>query len=325
MSRILLFILAVLALSPSSGEAAADPEAIYARVVAEVIVPGFDRLAEQAKRHEAAWTSYCQAPTEAGKAQLVESFHALADAWAGIEMIRSGPASQDFRLERFYFWPERKNAVERGLAGLLNKPDAGSLTAAEIAKESAAVQGLPALERLIFAEDPPRCPLGVAISANAARLAQEMASGWRSRSAAADQEARVALATDLVTFYATIKDTKIEAVIGRDQKQVKPRTAEFWRSGRPVRNITRNLEALDGVNAVLIPKAKEDNVLPFATRTAADIARALPPDLAALAAGADRQKAVLLRDAVRAAEERALIEIPAALGVTIGFSSLDGD
>lgn len=57
-------------------------------------------------------------------------------------MIRSGPAAEDFRHERFSFWPERKNAVERGLSNLLKKPDATSLTAAGIRKEYAAVQGL---------------------------------------------------------------------------------------------------------------------------------------------------------------------------------------
>jgi predicted lipoprotein len=333
MFRILFLMLAVVGLSSSSGQAApaAAPEVVYTRLVAEVIVPGFDGLADRARRHQAAWTAYCRAPGAAEKALLMESFHALADAWAGIEMIRSGPAAEDFRHERFYFWPERKNAVDRGLTGLLNKP--GSPEAADIAKESAAVQGLPALERLIFLdatqgkgpEEVLRCRLGEAISANAARIADEMASDWRSRPVAASPEARVALATDIVTFYATIKDTKVEAVIGKDQNEVKPRAAEFWRSGRTVRNILHNLEALERINTVLIPEAKEDVVLPFATRTATDIARSLPPDLSALAAGADRQKAVLLRDAVDAAEDRAAIEVPAALGVTIGFSSLDGD
>jgi predicted lipoprotein len=133
------------------------------------------------------------------------------------------------------------------------------------------------------------------------------------------------LATDIVTFYAIIKDRKIEAVIGKAQDQVKPRAAEFWRSARPMRGIQRNLEALKRINAALFPVASEDIVLPFATATAADVARSLPDDLAALAAGPERHKVILLRDAVDAAEDRAAIEVPAALGVTIGFNSLDGD
>ena len=55
------------------------------------------------------------------------------------------------------------------------------------------------------------------------------------------------------------------------------------------------------------------------------IATGLSGDLGAIAVSDRRFEAILLRDAVDAAEDRAAIEIPAALGVTIGFNSLDGD
>jgi predicted lipoprotein len=329
MLRLLLALLVLGVGAPvAKAQQAVAPEKIYGRTVADFILPGFTQLAEQAGRHEAAWVAYCRRPGPETLAPLKESFHTLADAWAEIEMIRSGPAAEDFRHERFSFWPERKNAVERGLSGLLKRPDAASLTAADIRKESAAVQGLPALERLIHADalpDETRCSLGEAISANAAALAKEIAAAWRARPATASPEARAMLATDIVTFYAIIKDRKIEAVIGKAQDEVKPRAAEFWRSARPMRSIQRNLEALERINATLFPLASESIVLPYATATAADIARSLPDDLAALAAGPERHKVIFLRDAVDAAEDRAAIEVPAALGVTIGFNSLDGD
>jgi predicted lipoprotein len=330
MARILLFTLLVLGVSAHAAkvEQAAVPGQAYERTVADFVLPGFDRLSEQADRHEAAWVAYCREPGPQAMVPLKGSFHALADAWAAIEMIRSGPAAEDFRHERFSFWPERKNAVERGLSNLLKRPDPASLTAADIRKESAAVQGLPALERLIHADDPPdeiRCSLGKAISANAAGLASEIADAWRARPATASPEARAMLATDIVTFYAIIKDRKIEAVIGKAQDQVKPRAAEFWRSARSMRGIQQNLEALERINAALFPVASENFVLPFATRTAADVARSLAGDFAALAAGPERHKVILLRDAVNSAEDRAAIDVPAALGVTIGFNSLDGD
>lgn len=55
------------------------------------------------------------------------------------------------------------------------------------------------------------------------------------------------------------------------------------------------------------------------------IARALPSGLSALAGGSERYRVILLRDAVDSAQDRAAIEVPAALGVTVGFDSLDGD
>ena len=235
------------------------------------------------------------------------------------------------------FWPERKNAVERGLATLVKKAAKGKLTADSIAKESAAVQGLPALERLLYPKGSPdeslgtgpdgkaRCSAGEAISANAARIAAEMSEGWKARADQSGEKARTAFATDIVTAFYMIKDKKIIDVIGRSPDAVKPRAAEFWRSGRTMRDIMINLETLDRINAVLFKSASDEMALPSTTRSALDITKTLPADLGALAAGKDRSSAILLRDAVDVAEERAKVEIPAVLGVTVGFNSLDGD
>ena len=330
--RIPLAIL-VFAASAANALAQSAPEQAYARVVADFIRPGFATLAGEADRHAAAWQAYCDAPSAAELETLASSFQSLGDAWAGIEMIRSGPAAEDFRHERFYFWPERKNAVERGLNALLSQ--APALDSVAISKQSAAVQGLPALDRLLYADGKPdarladgpeadvRCAAGEAISANAARIATEMAAAWAAAPATASPEARAALATDIVTAYAILKDSKIEAVIGKAETQVKPRAAEFWRSGRPMRNIVLNLEAMAKLNELLFPAPPEDIALPHATKTALGIAQSI--DNLVDTARDRRSEAILLRDAVGAAEDRAIIEVPLALGVTIGFNSLDGD
>lgn len=323
----------IFAASVSGVQAQSPPEQAYGRIVADFIRPGFTVLAGEARRHAAAWEAYCRAPAAPALDDLAASFQSLADAWAKIEMIRSGPAAGEFRHERLYFWPERKNAVERGLDALLAQSEAPD--AAAIAEQSAAVQGLPALERLLYADGRPdaqlgngsqgqlRCAVGEAISANAARLAAEMSKAWADDPASSTPEARAALATDIVTAYAILKDSKIEAVIGKNDAMVKPRAAELWRSGRPMRNINLNLEALARLNALMFPNTSEDVALPYATKTALGVAGAI--DDLAETAGDRRNEAILLRDAVDAAEDRAIVEVPLALGVTIGFNSLDGD
>lgn len=333
MRRAIIIAFFALAAAIRPAMAAPDTDRVYARVVSDFVVPGFRSLAEAAEQHAAAWKTYCAAPAAGRIDALKDSFNTLADRWAGIELVRSGPAADDFRLERFYFWPERKNAVERGIRAILDPAAAEARTPEGISQQSAAVQGLPAIERLLFANEPPgtgadgaiRCAAGEAIAVNAARLASAMRDGWVARAGQVNEAGKAALATDFVTALAIIKDTKIEAVIGKEAKGVKPRAAEFWRSGRPVRNIVLNLEALRSVAAILVDGGGENAILPFTLGTAADIAGALPPDLAALAASPERSRAVLLRDAVDSAEDVAISEIPAALGVTIGFNSLDGD
>ena len=59
--------------------------------------------------------------------------------------------------------------------------------------------------------------------------------------------------------------------------------------------------------------------------TALRVARRLSGDLGAIAAGPQRRDLILLRDAADAAGKSALQEVPAVLGVTVGFNSLDGD
>lgn len=328
------FAALILGVSATVAQAQPTPDESYRRIVTEFIKPGFTALSDTAERHSAERRAYCAAPSPEKLGKLAASFHLLADAWAKIEIIRSGPASEDFRHERFYFWPERKNAVERGLTVLLDQ--GAILDAGAIRKQSAAVQGLPALERLLYANGEAdtklgkgptgqlRCRLGTAISENAAELASEMATAWASAPANSTPEARAALATDIVTAYAILKDTKIETVVGKDEAAVKPRAAEFWRSGRSMRDIMLNLAALLTVNDLLFPDPPEDVALPYSTRTALSIAESIK-DLAATASGVERNDAVFLRDAVGAAEDRAVIEVPSALGVTIGFNSLDGD
>jgi predicted lipoprotein len=321
------------------GSPCANPKTdyTYERVVTEFIVPGFKSLAGLAGKHAETWKSFCEEPEEEKFQALTQSFHALADAWATIEFIRSGPSSDDFRRERFYFWPERKNAVERVLAAALKSASPQDLEPVAIRNASAAIQGLPALERLLFdgistsaefqAKEKAgfRCQLGTAISYNAAALADEMKEGWNAKAAFITEADKAALATDIVTTYTVIKDVKIEAVIGKDEKHAKPRAAEFWRSVRSLRNIVVNLEALNRINAIFFEALSEDVSLPATTNSAISIARSLGADLGSIAVGERRRDALLLRDAVDAAEDRALIEVPAALGVTVGFNSLDGD
>ena len=224
--------LSVLTLALVPAQAADSPDRLYDRIVAEVVAPGFGNLASAASQHAADWQSFCAAPSEALREGLVASFNDTADRWAEVEIFRSGPSSRDFRHERFHFWPERKNAVSRGLAAL--RADSAAATPAQVSAASAAVQGLPALERLIFDDEhaADRCELGPAIATNAAELAGQMQVAWTTAAPSASAESRTALATDLVTSFAIIKDSKIEAVIGKTPADVKPRAAEAWRSGR---------------------------------------------------------------------------------------------
>ena len=324
----LALIAAWLALAPAAASAGTGGARAAARIAAEIIAPGYRALDAEARAHAGAWAAYCAAPDAAGFTGLRSSFHRLADAWAAIEFVRSGPMAQDYRSERLYLWPERKNAVEKALNALLSARNPADLEPRAMKTASAAVQGIPALERLLFgpagvADGGFRCQAGAAIARNAAAIAAEITAA--TAVPATSEAAKAALATDIVTAYSVIKDRKIEPVLGADRGSARSRLAEAWRSGRSLRAMEINLEVLAAVAAIALEAGPEDASLPYTASTALRIAQSLSGDLGAIAAGAARGDLVLLRDAVNAAEDRAIAEIPAALGVTIGFNSLDGD
>jgi predicted lipoprotein len=338
-------LLPIALLQPAHAQTPADN--LLRRVVDEVIVPGYSNLAAAAAAQQTQWQALCPAPSAAGMAALRVAYHRTADAWSSIELVHYGPIAEDFRGERLSFWPERKNAVEKALKASLAKADDASLAPEAFRKGSAGVQGLPALERLLFSEgageadfagNPEaefRCRLGSAIAANILAIAQEVEAGWVdgdnaiARRLAAPEVAsglKAALATDLLGAYVLLKDKKLDPAMGKDPADTRPRMAEGWRSGRSLRAMQLNLEATGAILKILADgMPKQDSTALRNNDTALRVATRLSGDLGALAAGPQRRDLILLRDAADAAGKRAFEEVPFVLGVTVGFNSLDGD
>lgn len=312
---------------------AGTAEENYERIVAQVVVPGFGQLETAARAHSGDWKAMCDDAADGSQSAVLGSFHKLADAWAEVEMFRSSPAATDFRRDRFYLWPERKNAVGRALAAALATPADVAMDEAWIAQQSAAIQGLPVLERLLFGDDgtagtpkagTAECRLGVAASRNAAAIAAAMAAEWRGMDHPPTEAGRAALATDIVTGIALAKDDKLEAVVGKAGRQPKPRAAEFWRSRRSLRNLALNAGTYARIGDLIAPQF-ESPVMTYAARTAGEIAAGMQEPLGDYGAAGKNSEALLLAAALDSLGTAAGNEISAALGVTVGFNSSDGD
>jgi predicted lipoprotein len=134
--------------------------------------------------------TFCAAP-QAGadaKAKVDQSFQRTVTAWGDIDFVRFGPIAEASRLERFFFWPDPRGTTERQLQALLAKRDEALLAPGALRAQSAAVQGLSALEFLIFSDTKPisgaddearfRCAFAAAIAANLESIAGEIETGW---------------------------------------------------------------------------------------------------------------------------------------------------
>ncbi len=329
---------------------------IALRIARDFVIPATEAFTKATRSQADAWRAFASAPQRATLPQLVSAFRAAADSWSSLEVVRYGPIGEDLRYERVAHWPERKGAVQKAVAGLLDGSE--EITAERLRRASVAGQGLSALERLLFGEaeggaakaqdallDPGpngrrRRELGAAIAANLATIADETLRGWTAADGAlarlqrADpddaREAVTRLATDYLALLQAIADAKIGAVLGKDADEARPALAEGWRSGRSLQAIKLNLDAADVFSRAAVA---HDAVALRAMHAALETPRAVAADLAAggvsLSALANdpkrRFRLVLLRDAVLSARALSGPELADALKVTIGFNSRDGD
>ncbi|WP_238245213.1 imelysin family protein, partial [Methylobacterium iners] len=302
----------------------------------------------------AAWEAFRAGPDPAGVAGLRQAFQAAADAWSGIEAVCAGPIAVENRFERVAHWPERRNAVSRAVAGLLE--ETGDLTPERLRRASVAGQGLTALERLLYGEaeggaaraaDELAAPaggrrraLGAAIAGNLREIGAETLSGWTGNegeaaayeraSPEAAREILTRLATDQLAQIEAVEDAKLATVLGKGPDGARPLLAEGWRAGRSLRAIALNLAAAEAfTRAALSHEPERLRAVEAGAATARSVADGLAAgsaELGALAADPKgRGRLVLLRDAVASARAVCGPAYAEALGITIGFNSRDGD
>ena len=351
----------LLALPMGVANATPDYQALAVGLAENYALPRYAALADTFEAQEEVLTGFCEAPDEVGLEAARAAFHDSMDAWQGIQHITAGPIQLLFRRARINHWPERRNAVARGLNMLLGAADSASITPQRLAEASVAVQGLPALERLLFDEAALvafsadtddarfRCALVTAIGANLSDIAREVVAEWRDEVLpvlkageshpiyfrdAGDLSAR--LLTDLQGLLQLMIDLKLQPVLGESAAAARPLRVENRRSGRGSRNLRLNLEAAwdmvaggDGAGfGASLARAELDlhESLMDAFAAAGQAAADLPAPLAtAVIEPAERGRVVAFLEALRGLRALLREPVPAALGLTLGFNAMDGD
>jgi predicted lipoprotein len=329
-----------------AGAAAPDYGRIVASVSSRFLAPRYKALAEAGRDNAAAWKRFCRGKGERSLSDLRSAHSALALAFSTVQAFRFGPVGEGSTAERLYFWPERKGAVAKGLAALMAGEE--PIGPRRIAQASAAARGIPALERLAFPDGEARpdtrsCEAGVAVSENLAAglaavsaawnepgtgIAERLAAGKLDPALAPDMEqAASRLVTDFMTALAVIQDQKLEPVLGGSAEEARPALAEARRSRLTRALILGNLLGLQAFVATL-----EGSVEELPRKSWAALIARLMLDADAIgdfpegvADPAKRRPAEVLLGDLR--QVRAILkdEMPAVLGLRIGFNGLDGD
>lgn len=153
------------------------------------IVPRFVKLRYSTNALSGRLKALCETPQDAAALKAVnDRFAEVVADWAGVEFVRFGPMSEGGRVERFAFWPDTRGILFRQLPPLLAKRDVSLLLPGALRPQSAAVQGIHALELILTDQKKPvtasdedgsyRCRYAAAIGANLNDIANELVTAW---------------------------------------------------------------------------------------------------------------------------------------------------
>jgi predicted lipoprotein len=347
---------------------AAVPEDAYRRLnhdlVRHHVIPRYVRLRDATAAFDTAVKKFCAARNAGGLAAVRAGFNTAMDAWMGVQHLRFGPSELETRAQRLYFWPEARGRVAGAVRDLLAGGDANALTRERLPNASAAAQGLPAAEYLLYTDAKAlvaaddggarRCALLAAIARNVRGIAGAILRDWRGgavdyahvidapgagnvyydspKAATGDLFKSLHLGLELIF------DAKLIPVVGKKGAGGKPQLAESRASGRSLRNVILNLEALralymgegglgfSGVLKAHGPDPKMDPLMRKAFAATLATARSIgkPLDRAATDA-AERPKVAKLLLQLRALKQITRTLVAEDLDLPLGFNALDGD
>jgi predicted lipoprotein len=282
---------------------------------------------------------------------LEESFRALVSAWSRIAFLRFGPLVQDNRFERVFFWPDPRGVMLRQIQALVQ----GKRAADDLDKQSVAVQGLPALEYVLYAEKGLLAAgrpeenetvrrYAAAIADNMTGIADALLQAWQPQGGYArdfslpgrdntyyrnDNEVLTETLKALSAGLRFEADVKLRAALGAQQGKASPKVLPFWRSGSA---FLAQAEAVLGLaafhEAARFPQEPDWLALNLdqELRQSADILRARKGQALRMVEDEDLYReltlvALKLDNARRMVDE----DLAPALGAGLGFNALDGD
>lgn len=354
-----LLAAACLFLMATSASAQTDIAAITRGMIEGHILPAYATLVGVADQQAVATRQLCSAPSDDMLGAVQTQFGDLVEAWSAVEFIRFGPAKQDNRFERLFFWPDRNGRGLNQVQGVLATQDESVTSIESLQGKSVALQGLLALDYVLFgtgfetlaAGDAHRCAYALAISGAIADTAEQMLESWTGSDGYAalmlapgpdnavyrsEHESLQELLRAMAEQLQIVHDAKIMRVAGNDTGEARPRRAPFWRSGQALRNIIANGQAMLSLNEA----AGFAERLPEQARRYAGTARfelgqiitrlsALDEtgrDFESIVTGEDTHGRFVSTTLPLAGAMRIVGEIyPNELGLTMGFNSLDGD
>jgi uncharacterized protein len=334
---------------------AAEPPSHYALVQSTLeksIAPGFVELSKNAARLPDAVAHVCVKGDDASRKEAADAFRATVLSWAGVEYLRFGPLADGGKRERMSFWPDPRGIMNRQLRQLIASHDLKVIEDGALAKQSAAVQGLPALEVLLTDKENPlgpgdasafSCKLAAAMATNIKSVSQELlddwtkAGGWRDKmlrpgsdnaSYKEPQEAASELVKALLVGFQLVADSQVKPRL--DDKTSATFAGPFAKSNLTKDYFQAGVASLGKLYDAMALESYLSEDKSWVKDWAGGAWRNLKASDGAGGSAdasnlADPPPARKVFDMLSGLRKLAAAEMSVAAGLTVGFNELDGD
>jgi len=332
---------------------------IVDRAIDDYIRPSFARLAATTQDLQDTLSDYCEQPSESGLAAVHTQFGDVVEAWSAVEFLRFGPLIDDNRLERLYFWPDRRGLGLKRITQALREQEDDVASAQALAEKSVAVQGLGALDYLLYGAGSEslgdstmsgrfRCGFAYAVATNMATISAELREDWANpdgysallKHPADDNpvyrtslEAASEIRDAILEGLDIASDLKLKNALGEDPSRAIPKRSALWRSGQTFPALLANVDALQELldTAGFAEGLPEEgrylvNALPFEFSNVKRAIGAVDRPVEEAFTDPDlRGKLIYATIALDSLRDMIGDQMGAYLGFQPGFSSLDGD
>ncbi len=298
-----------------------------------------NQLSIQTHKLELGFEQYCETSAVDVPA-LQQQWHQTMIAWMALQGQERGPADALAESWNVQFWPDKKNTTGRKMTAITKQDKVWS--ASEIANNSVTVQGLGAIEWLLYDVQSPlltskeqACKSAIAISQNLANKAELIETAWRVNPwKQLDQQSwtseYIALLSNQLEFSMS-KLSRPLANIG----QPRPYFSESWRSKTSMLNLKANVEAMQALYLAdgngLDKMLRENDLIDLADRVKSqysDLIETWPlqASLFDMLQTKEGYRATLsVYNKMDQLKYLLHDEVSVELGVVIGFNATDGD
>ncbi|MFK7854197.1 MAG: imelysin family protein [Granulosicoccus sp.] len=325
------------------------------RTIVDIYRPFHDELADSGEDLLAHTELLCSNPDQSTLATAHGQFDRFVYRFARIEFYRVGPMLLDNRKNRLFYWPDKRRVGERQMRALLNSAESATLTTQQLSAKSVALQGIPALERLLFSSagadlfsestSGNECRVLLAIAGNLRSIVNSMSQEWvdsegisyqmthatpGARLFRSEDEVIRSLVTQIVVGLDVIAEKKLAPLLSSTKAAL--RDAPLWKSQQTVRMLDGNLEGIRALilDSGLASRGGLHRELQFEFRTV----EVLLDKLKALTSLSSDTR-TLNEDALSLIRSLAAVvdgirltvndRLVSTLGISAGFNSEDGD